>query len=155
MESEIAYNTSEIVYDTSEMESLVPFCATFEDFSTLLESMNAKKLGMLMQIRAILFGPVLWPLCILGMVFNALVLLACFSMKYNTSSIILGFICSFSLIHATFTLLQHDMSQSMSKESTSQNHFYSEGKINRNDQQYLTLMHINSLKTMHSMTFWI
>ena len=32
-------------------------------------------------------------------------------------------------------------------------HTYSEVQINRNDQQYPMLMHWNSLRTMHSMTF--
>ena len=30
---------------------------------------------------------------------------------------------------------------------------YSEAQINRNGQQYPMLMHLNSPKTMHSMTF--
>ena len=120
------YNTSDTAYnisDISEMEDLLAFCAGFKDFPSVLQSVGAKKIGIILEMRSILFGPILWPLCILGMVFNALVLLACFSMKYNTSSIILGSICSFSFIHATFTLLQHDISQSKSKESTSQKHF--------------------------------
>ena len=31
---------------------------------------------------------------------------------------------------------------------------YSEGQINRNGQQYPMLIHLNFLKTIHSITFW-
>ena len=96
------------VFNTSEMDSFL-LCGSFTDFPTVLQSVGSKNIGKIFKIRAILFGPVLWPLCILGMVFNAVVFLACFFKKFTSSSIILGSICAFSIIHASFMLLLHDM----------------------------------------------
>ena len=60
---------------------------------------------------AVMYGPVLWSIVILGMALNLVVIVSCLAVKCNASSIMLGVISISLIVKSPFLLIIHDVSQ--------------------------------------------
>ena len=89
------------------------FCngLTLDEFLAYLSFYGLEKIAGTISTMATLYGPVLWPICILSMAINLLVIIFSFFSKSSSSSIWVGAISLVSLIKAASLLYLHDFVQ--------------------------------------------
>ena len=81
---------------------------SFEELTHLLSLNEMKRISEAIEI---LLGPILWSVCIIGMVLNIAVLVSCLFAKCSASTIMLGVISFCWIIKASALLFLHDVFQ--------------------------------------------
>ena len=86
---------------------------SFEEFTEYLISMDIAKRARAFSLVATLYGPVLWSICMAGIVLNIGVIVSCLFAKCSASSILLGVISFCWIAQASSLLFLHDIFQGM------------------------------------------
>ena len=96
----------------SWVDELMPPSLTHESFREMMESFGYDSLMAFGRVSKVLYGPVLWSICIAGAMMNFLVIVAELTSVVSAVSISIAAICICLTIRAANFLLLHDLQQS-------------------------------------------